>query len=1473
MRKKITFWVTLAVMLLSGSVVWPVTAAAYTGIFDTFDSETPGAVPEGWTRSGAVAVSNDFSVSPDNSVKLQGGSGSAVSAYKSIAVAPENAVLEADVYPGEGDAGSLSLIEASGKWQARVLFKDGFISYSDIGHDDQQLHSMTTYTPNSWYHVKILHDHAAKTFDVYVDGTLVGDNLPMYTSGDQTPVKLLISSGNDAGSRLIYFDNIRLYSAADETAPALLGSSVWRSDGDTAMVRFISDEAGTCYYQITGSATPTLDVASGGTNGGLVTAATASTVYLSGLTSGEKYVHIVVEDGAGNVSDPLTISMPCDYYYSENFEAYPLDTYIASNMMSPLAQRNGGTGSLNQKVIQNVSDVSKKMLSLASNHWAASDQHILLDSSILAASNAYVFEGDVYPLLDTGFQLRFSFTDGSYEGNHEAGVFFNGSKITTARQSGAVTLRESYTAGQWHHVKIVATPASSTYAVYVDGELLSDTLPLPPGIDRLAISAGNLADGTTAYYDNLKFYLAPITPDTREPELTGASVWRSDGNTAAVRFASDEAGTCYYLITDSLTSPADVISDGTNGGPVAADTTATVSLSGLTSGEKYVHLVVQDESDNVSDPLTISLPYDYYYYEDFEVYPLNTTIASDDMGPLHQVYEGSGDGNQKVVSKVNGVDARMLSLSSTSGWASGHVVLLNDITLSASEKYVFEGDIYALGTSNKQLRFNFTSNPTEYKNEAGLVFGESGNILSGPLDGNDFIDLGSDYIANQWHHVKLEGYPQTGKYSVYVDGNLIADTLTLPGHISYLALTAMYGNTAYFDNLEFYLVPSIPAVHYPVIFNENYSETPSTETYYIAGDTSDFYDAPTGGVLQTLTAPARTGYVFGGWYKESDCTNQIISDIAAVNANTDYTDSAALWTKNEGVTLYAKWQEATPSGLSLDYENEQVAGLTANADYRISGVDVTADANGKTGIQSGWFGTDIVIIKKGVVENSSFDSGEATVVVPMRPTAPTGIGTVDETAAGAGDGKITGVSETMEYKYSSASSWTAVSPGATEINGLDDGDYLVRKKAVTSGNIYFASVEADITVGTRSGYGSSGGSSSARTVPPTYSADIIAGSGTEKTLPVTVDGNEGIAAVDAGSGKLTSSGTVVTMPRVPNVNTYSVGIPVTDLSTTGIQGTLTLNTGAGSVTVPSNMLTDITGAGGDKAQIAISEGYKASLPEDVKAAIGDKPLISLTLSIDGKQTDWSNPGAPVTVSIPYAPTTAELKNPESIVVWYIDGSGNVAAIPNGHYDTATAMVIFSTTHFSDYAVAYNMICFNDVALKAWYADAVNFVAAREITTGTGKGSFSPHSLLTRGQFVVLLMNAYGISPDDGEEVTTNFADAGSTYYTNYLLEAKSLGVVKGIGSNMFAPEKAISRQEMFVMLYNALEVMGQLPQASGDNQLSNFEDADQVVYWAQEAMSALIESGVVSGNNDMLTPDASTTRAEMAQMLYKLLMI
>jgi|GEM_PF-1410288 S-layer homology domain. len=179
------------------------------------------------------------------------------------------------------------------------------------------------------------------------------------------------------------------------------------------------------------------------------------------------------------------------------------------------------------------------------------------------------------------------------------------------------------------------------------------------------------------------------------------------------------------------------------------------------------------------------------------------------------------------------------------------------------------------------------------------------------------------------------------------------------------------------------------------------------------------------------------------------------------------------------------------------------------------------------------------------------------------------------------------------------------------------------------------------------------------------------------------------------------------------------------------------------------------------------------------------------------------------------------------------------------------------------------VAFNDVAAGSWYFNAVSYVATKSITGGTGGGNFSPNATLKRGDCLVLLMKSYHIAAD--EKPTNNFSDAGNTYYTGYLSAAKRLGITNGIGNNLFAPEKEITREELFTFLYNALKKIEKLPDGNSGKNFSDFTDAAQINTWAKDAMWLFITTGVIKGNNGELLPASTTTRAEMAQVLYNLL--
>lgn len=311
---------------------------------------------------------------------------------------------------------------------------------------------------------------------------------------------------------------------------------------------------------------------------------------------------------------------------------------------------------------------------------------------------------------------------------------------------------------------------------------------------------------------------------------------------------------------------------------------------------------------------------------------------------------------------------------------------------------------------------------------------------------------------------------------------------------------------------------------------------------------------------------------------------------------------------------------------------------------------------------------------------------------------------------------------------------------------------------------------------------------------------------------------------------------------------------------------LTVDTGLGMVTFDAAAVASISGAAtpGD-ITIGIEKVDPAALTEGVRQRVGDRPVYDFSVTAGGTLIS-SFGGGHANISIPYTLRPGEDKN--AIVVYYIDDSGVLKTI-RGAYNAATSTVEFTTTHFSEYAVGYNKVNFTDVAANAWYKSAVDFISARSITTGIGNNMFGPENKLTRGQFIVMLMRSYDIAPDNNP--TVNFADAGNTYYTGYLAAAKRLGISNGMGNNMYAPDGEISRQDMFTLLYRAMNMLGELPTATTGNTVSNFSDAGQISDYALTAMKTFVESGIVSGSDGKLNPSGMSNRAQMAQVLYNLL--
>lgn len=174
--------------------------------------------------------------------------------------------------------------------------------------------------------------------------------------------------------------------------------------------------------------------------------------------------------------------------------------------------------------------------------------------------------------------------------------------------------------------------------------------------------------------------------------------------------------------------------------------------------------------------------------------------------------------------------------------------------------------------------------------------------------------------------------------------------------------------------------------------------------------------------------------------------------------------------------------------------------------------------------------------------------------------------------------------------------------------------------------------------------------------------------------------------------------------------------------------------------------------------------------------------------------------------------------------------------------------------------------FTDVAADAWYADAVQYVYENGLMSGTSETTFSPDLTTTRGMIVTIL---YRMENEPAVTGTTAFTDvAADQYYANAVAWAAQNGIVAGIDAITFAPDKAITREQMAAILYRYAQFKGYDVSAKAD--LSVYTDAASVGAYAVDAMAWANGAGLITGTSaTTLTPAGNATRAQVAAILMR----
>ena len=245
---------------------------------------------------------------------------------------------------------------------------------------------------------------------------------------------------------------------------------------------------------------------------------------------------------------------------------------------------------------------------------------------------------------------------------------------------------------------------------------------------------------------------------------------------------------------------------------------------------------------------------------------------------------------------------------------------------------------------------------------------------------------------------------------------------------------------------------------------------------------------------------------------------------------------------------------------------------------------------------------------------------------------------------------------------------------------------------------------------------------------------------------------------------------------------------------------------------------------------------------------------AVTLTWDGASVDftWEEEAGALTWTLP-----AEDGRLHRATVTASDQSGNtgrgsVNVTPADGTSTAQNPFVDMTAHW---ASPYTTYLYDSGVVQGVDSDAGPL--------------FQPDKNITRGEFALMVARWMGLDLDSYADVELPFADLDTvpSWCLNAMKAMYAEGILKGSlegGVLMGRATASISRAE-------AMTILGRIQGQGYIRQSLTFSDADQVPAWALSYVETLVGQGIISGYDNLLRPNDSVTRAEVAKMLFFLL--
>lgn len=174
--------------------------------------------------------------------------------------------------------------------------------------------------------------------------------------------------------------------------------------------------------------------------------------------------------------------------------------------------------------------------------------------------------------------------------------------------------------------------------------------------------------------------------------------------------------------------------------------------------------------------------------------------------------------------------------------------------------------------------------------------------------------------------------------------------------------------------------------------------------------------------------------------------------------------------------------------------------------------------------------------------------------------------------------------------------------------------------------------------------------------------------------------------------------------------------------------------------------------------------------------------------------------------------------------------------------------------------------FADVPSGSWYYDDVAYVYDTGLMTGLTATTFGPNLSTTRGMIVTIL---WRMENEPAAKHGCPFADVRrGSYYEQAIAWASENGIVTGFDASTFAPDRAITREQLAAILFRFAAYRG-MDAVTLRETLSSFQDQAAISAYAVSALNWAVGEGLMQGTGDKLEPTGNATRAQVAAMLRR----